>query len=338
MKTLKVGIIGCGWFGNFHLENLQRIDGVEIVALASPNAEKLKATGKKAAGACLYASHRELYEHEKLDAVIISVPPDQHDDAEILAAQKGIHIYVEKPIELSLKKAQKVDAAIEASGIISSVGYQERYNEQVGKIKEYIVGKKIGLANAKWMGGMPETPWWRAKERSGGQIVEQSTHLVDMLRFLLGDAEFVYSAGGKGIVKDVPGYNIEDYSSTIISFQSGVLASLSTACYMEDINTFCGAGFQLVCSDIIIEYDWVREFRYITKDSVQKIPFKGNSHLEALRSFIEAVRTGNRSLIKSQYSDAIKTLEITLAANESIQNHKPVILSSGKLANIFIVA
>lgn len=326
MDTVKVGIIGCGWFGNFHLDNLLKIDGVEITALVSSNNIKLKKTGEKVPKANLYLSHKEMFEKEKLDAVFICVPPDSHDDAEILAAQKGIHMYVEKPIELSIEKAQKIEAEIEKAGVISCVGYQERYNKELEKIKNILSDKKVGLVTARWLGGIPGAPWWRRKERSGGQLVEQSTHLFDMLRYFFGEAESVFSLGRKGLVENIPDYNIEDYSVAIISFVSGILATVETACYLDEMKYFNGVGFRIVCEDEVIEYDWDKEFRYITKDSILKVAFTGGSHLKAAQKFIESVRTGDSQGIKSTYSDAVKTLELTLASNESMNSLKPVSL------------
>jgi len=324
---VKVGIIGCGWFGNFHLENLLKIDMVEIIALVSTNQEKLKKTGEKVNGARLYACHRDMFEIEKqLDAVFICVPPDSHGDAEIIAAQKGIHIYVEKPVEVSLKKAYEVEAAIKKAGIITSVGYQERYSDEIEKIKKYIENRRVGLVNGRLLGGIPGATWWRRKERSGGQIVEQSTHIFDMLRYIFGEAVSVYSSGMKGIVKNIPDYNIEDCSSTIIRFKSNVIATVFTACYLEELENYSGAGLQIFCNDSIIEYNCNKEGTYTMKNSIEKIPFNGSSHLKAVQIFIEAIKTGNPEFIKSPYSDAVKTLEITLAANESINSMNPVLL------------
>ncbi|HEY5583874.1 MAG TPA: Gfo/Idh/MocA family oxidoreductase [Ruminiclostridium sp.] len=327
MTKVKVGIIGCGWFGNFHLENLLKIDGVEVVALVSSNGEKLKTTGEKISGARLYTNHAEMYDKEmNLDAVFICVPPDCHGDAEILAAQKGIHLYIEKPIEVSLEKALEIEAAINKAGIISAVGYQERYNPEAAKIKAYIEGHKVGLVNGRWLGGMPGVQWWRRKERSGGQIVEQSTHIFDLIRYFFGEANSVYCSATKGLIENVEGYNIEDCSSTIVTFKSGVVATIFTACYLEELKNFNGAGLQIICNDCVIDYDWDKEVRYTNKDSIEKTIIEGKSHFKAVQTFIEAIKTGNPEFIKSTYSDSVKTFEITIAANESIKSLKPVYL------------
>lgn len=327
MSRLKVGIIGCGWFGNYHLDILRRIEGVEVAALASSNPEKLKSTGVKVSGARLYGDHRAMYEAEEhLDAVFVCVPPDSHRDAEILAAQRGIHLYVEKPVALSLEKAAAVANAVAKAGIIAAVGYQERYNEALEQVKKYLSGREVGLASGRWLGDIPGASWWRRKERSGGQIVEQSTHLFDLLRYFLGEAEAVSSVARKGIVRDVPGYDLEDYSATTVVFQSGAIATVLTGCYLAEMPDYAGIGLQIACRDTVVEYDWYQEVRYFKGNCVERVSVPGSSHERAVRMFIEAVKTGNAALVRSDYADAVKTLALTLAANESIVSGKTVYL------------
>jgi myo-inositol 2-dehydrogenase/D-chiro-inositol 1-dehydrogenase len=325
VNKVKVGIIGCGWFGNFHLDNLLKMDNVHVVALASTNKIKLDNTGKKVPSANLYNSYIDMFNNEiGLEAVFICVPPYSHENIELLAAEKGIHIYVEKPIELSMQKALEVERAINTSGIIASVGYHERYSEAIENIRNYILSRETGLVTGRWLGGIPGAPWWRIKERSGGQLVEQCTHIFDLLRFFFGEAESVYSTAVKGIVKDMPNYNIEDASSTIVSFKNGVSASVLTGCYFDDGVIKDGAGIQIFCRDSVIEYDWMNEVRYISNGMVEKASASDNSHFKAASAFIEAIQTKNMKLIKSTYSDSVKTLALTLAANESMISKLPV--------------
>jgi len=156
MEKIKVAMVGCGSFANFHLDNLLKIQDVEVVAFASGNIEKLEAIGVKAPTARLYSNHQDMYDKEKhIDAVFVCITPNNHEDVEILAAQKGFHLYVEKPIDVSLERAMKIEKVIHESGIISCVGYQERYNPEIEELKSYLKNKKIGLATGKWIGDMP---------------------------------------------------------------------------------------------------------------------------------------------------------------------------------------
>ena len=325
INKLRVGIIGCGWFGNFHLDNLLKMDNVEIVALASSNKIKLENTGRKVKSANLYLSYIEMFENEKsLEAIFICVPPDRHENIELLAAEKGIHIYVEKPIALSMQKALQVEKAINDAGIIVSVGYHERYSNTIENIKDYISTRQIGIVTGRWLGGIPGATWWRRKERSGGQLVEQCTHIFDLLRYFFGEAENVYSRSVKGIVKDLPNYNIEDASSTIVIFKNGISASIITGCYFDEGVIKSGAGLQILCKDSVIEYDWMSEVRYIIKGEVKKVSAADDAHFRAASAFIHAVQTKNVNLIRSTYSDSVKTLALTLAANESMISKLPV--------------
>ncbi|MEG1687935.1 MAG: Gfo/Idh/MocA family oxidoreductase, partial [Angelakisella sp.] len=119
MKTVHIGIIGCGYLGNYHLQNLLGMEGVSITALVSTNEERLQQTAQKVPGAQLFHNYQELFASSvPLDAVIVSIPPATHGEIEQLAAQKGIHLYVEKPLDVSLERARKNAAFIAQSGII----------------------------------------------------------------------------------------------------------------------------------------------------------------------------------------------------------------------------
>lgn len=325
MNKVKVGIIGCGWFGNSHLDNLLKMDNVEIVALVSTNKFKIENTAKKVPNANLYESYIDMFQSEKApEAIFICVPPDCHENIELLAAQKGIHIYVEKPIAISMQRALEVEQAINNAGIIVSVGYQARYSDTVENIRKYILNRQIGMVTGKWLGGIPGATWWRRKERSGGQVVEQCTHIFDLLRYLFGEAESVYSRAVNGIVKDVPNYNVEDASSTIVTFKNGISASVITGCYFDEGVIKNGAGLEILCKDSTIEYDWMSEVRYITKGETRKLFATDDAHFKAANVFIHAVQTKNVNLIKSTYSDSVKTLALTLAVNESMISKLPV--------------
>lgn len=324
MKTVKVGIVGMGWFGNFHLDNLQKLPGVEIAALVNTTGSKLEAAGKKAPGARLYTDYHDMLEHEpELDALIVCVTPARHGDLEVLAAARGIHLFVEKPIGLDLAAVQRTADAIEKAGIISSVGYHERYNPELDAIRAYVAEHPVGLAVGKWIGGMPGAAWWREKAASGGQIVEQCTHIFDVLRFILGDIESVATTAQTGIVTDTP-HTVEDASATLARFQNGAIATILTGCYVDEAQTPGDMGFTLYMKDMTIEYIWGREARWITRGEQITHVFPYEHHELAVAAFVEAVRTGDGGAIRSTYADGARTLAATLAANASMEQGKTV--------------
>ncbi len=326
-RSINVGIIGCGWFGNFHLDNLLKMENVNVCALATQNSERLHETAKKVPSASLYTTGEEMLERQKnLDAVIICATPARHGQLEKSAARKGVHIYVEKPIGLDMDIVNENISAIEKSGIVAAVGYQGRYNIAMQAVKEFLKDKKIGFAEGKWIGDMPSPAWWRDKEGSGGQIVEQCTHIFDILRYLIGEITEVYCTGMTGIMQNIPGYSVEDASTACVKFSNGAVGSITSACYLNTEKTPSDIGFKIYCDTGRVECDWSREIRLITSDETTAFKLQPNDHFNAVKAFLDAVRENNPNAVLSTYADGAKTLAATLAANKSMKTGEKVSL------------
>ncbi len=326
-KTINVGIVGCGWFGNFHIDNLLKMENVNVCALAAQNEERLYATAKKVPSATLYKTGEEMLEKQKnLDAAIFCVTPARHGALEKIAAEKGVNIYVEKPIGLDMDLVNENIKAIEKAGIVAAVGYQGRYNKAMNDVKEFLNGRKIGYVEGKWLGNMPGPMWWRDMDGSGGQIVEQCTHIFDILRYLVGEMTEVYSMGMTGIIQNVPGYTVEDASTVCVKFANGAVGNIASACYFDTDKTPSDIGFTIYCEDARVECDWSREIRLITLNKTVTLSLEPTDHYNSVKTFIEAVRKGDPNAVLSTYADGAKTLKATLAANESMVKKKPVLI------------
>lgn len=317
-RSIRVGVIGCGEFGNFHIDQLLKMEGVEITALYNRGIEKLEKAGKKLPKARMYQDVQKMLGKEKLDAVIISLAPDAHGETEELCCKKGIHMFIEKPIALHMTVAEKISEGVKFSGVITSVGYQERYSPPLELVKELLEKEPVGLVTASWIGGMKETKWRRWKEESGGQIVEQSTHIVDMLRYLFGEVSSVYASGKRDPRFEGGEHDVEDYSTAVLSFQNGVVAALQTGCYSK--NDGVGKmGFELFTPRCKISYAWGQSLTVTSGERTEEVKVIGDNHIPALEAFVEAVKTGDRIGIRSPYEDAVKSLKVTLMANESMK-------------------
>lgn len=324
MHSIQIGIVGCGWFGNTHLDTLLQTPGVEVAALATGNEARLRKTGEKVPGARQYRTAEEMFEKERLDAAVICVTPERHGCIEREAARRGIHLYVEKPIGLSLPEVQETAQAIRKAGILAAVGYQQRYSPALREIKTVLNNRKVGLISGRWVGFAAPALWWRRKEQSGGQLVEQATHIVDALRYLFGEVELVFSVGRCGLAS-LTDSNIEDCSTTLLRFQNGVQASLQAGCYLED-GMDGDVGFEIFCSDMRIQYRWSGSARFVTAQEDRTVKVPGGLQVVSMQTFLEAVRNNNPGLIQSTYDDAMKTLRVTLAANRSMETGAPVSL------------
>lgn len=320
MGSVRVGFIGCGGIANLHMNNLSRIEDTELVAFCDVDEARAKSAAERFKGN-FYTDHREMLEKESLDAVYICIPPHAHTDHEIVAAQAGIAIFVEKPVARTLDKALEVLEAIKKSGVINSVGYHFRYFDGTDLARERLAGKTIGMVMGYWMGGLPGVHWWRRLEMSGGQIVEQTTHIFDLARYLVGDIVRVSAVTALRALKDVPDLNVPDVGVVNVWFASGAIGCIANTCMLRMGYT---TGVHVITSDLIAEVSW-SGVRFIEPNRTEEVRHQRNGHFHESVVFIEAVKTKNQSLIRSDYEDAAKTLAVTLAALESAEkNGEPV--------------
>ena len=178
--------------------------------------------------------------------------------------------------------------------------------------------RQVGLILGSWVGGVPGVPWWRKYSTSGGQIVEQNIHLFDMLRYLIGEPEKVYCAAGKGIVTGIDGYDVDDYSSTVITFKNGIVANLFTGCFIGDGPGMVN-GLTFVARDARIEYELRHSVKLITKNETKEQRRAVDQGITEDRTFINAIKTKDQLIVRSPYADAVKTLQFVLACNKSIE-------------------
>ncbi|WP_249310944.1 Gfo/Idh/MocA family protein [Congzhengia minquanensis] len=325
MKKLRLGIIGCGGRFNAHLNGLLQLDNAEIVAVADPIEERRIAAGKNTGAKKIYHDHTDLYNNESrdtLDAVMIFIEPTAHTDTETRAIDMGLHFFIEKPMTMDLELADTVLKKSEEKGLITSVGFQDRYLDLIDIIKaELPKHKQGGLVYGAWVGGIPGVWWWQKKSTCGGQLVEQNIHLLDGLRYLYGEPLSVYATCSRGMV--VPGvdaspeYDTDDHSTAVIRFKNNVTATLVSGCYSKTVRPNC--GYVITLDDMILDYR-LRNNLIITTQTVTRDIKRSMDQTFALdQAFVQAVLTGDRSLIRSPYGDALKSLKLAFAANKSME-------------------
>ena len=145
----------------------------------------------KADTAGIYTDIEAMYEKTEMDAVFICLPPFAHTLDVDIAAEKGIHIFIEKPIAGDMATAQRMVRKVEAAGVKSQVGFMLRFGDAVEQVKAKIDSGEAGWMAARYMCNCLHSDWWRDKSKSGGQVVEQVIHIYDLTRYLLGEPDTV---------------------------------------------------------------------------------------------------------------------------------------------------
>ncbi|MEE3258727.1 MAG: Gfo/Idh/MocA family oxidoreductase [Candidatus Latescibacterota bacterium] len=319
--TVKIGFVGTGGIANHHMRTLAEIPVAEMVACCDIVEEKALQAATTYGGKA-YGQYENMYDNESLDAVYICLPPFAHQQQELAAIERGLPIFVEKPVATSMEKAREIASALRTKNLVSAVGYHWRYMDTTEKAIERIADQPVGFALGAWMGGMPGVPWWRVLAESGGQMVEQTTHIFDLARHLLGEVEAIHAMGRTGLMEDVENYDIHDASVTNLRFQNGAVASITSACMLS---AGSHVGLDLYQKDQVLRI----LHRSLTIDNAdgQEVHELGNNPTQAEdRTFLQAVQSGDPSAIRCDYAEAVKTLELTLAATQSASEGRVVAL------------
>jgi len=324
MDKVKVAFVGCGNICNFHLSHLVQFDDVAYVGFMDIRPERAAEKAAQVGGAPVFADTIALLDQAKPDALYICVPPDQHGFIEFEAIKRGIPFLVEKPMALSMDLAHRIRDAATQANLITAVGFQDRYLDIIARTKDFLADRQVGLVDGAWLGGIPGVYWWPTYATSGGQIVEQNIHLFDMLRYLFGEPAKVYCSAAKGLVAR-PGYDLHDYSAAVVTFKNQVIATLFTGCYLNR-NVPNKNGLHIRCVDADIRYILRQSVEFDLGSSVQLYKREFDQGVTEDRTFIDAIKTGDPSLIKSPYADACRSLALTLACNESLATGREITL------------
>ncbi len=316
---IRLGFIGCGLMMQQHYERLALIEDIAIVGHCDIELDAARLAAETYGGEA-YTEASVMFERCKPDAIFIAVPPFAHGAIEEEAIQRGIHLFIEKPIGLDINQAKKISSLLRKSQVISSVGYCYRYAETVCQAKQLLRGKAICHISASWIGGIPSAAWWSLRNKSGGQLVEQCTHLFDIIRFVSGEVAEVYAVATRGCVGCKDNYDLDDSSVVCLRMKNGATAAIVSTCAVDHGHR---VEIEFITPNVTVRLNGTT-LRVLESSKSYEYHCENDMFADESAAFIHAVATSNRKSIKSSYADALKTLNISLAANESINSGMPV--------------
>ena len=311
MTRTRIGMIGAGFIADRHVGKLSSMDDVQIVAVSDPDGDR----ARHQAGRCdakPYQDFRQMLDSEHLDALYVCLPPFAHGDPERAALERGLPFFVEKPLATTYEAAEALSREIEAKALLTAVGYHWRYLDTVERAQELLAAHPARLALGYWIDSTPPPAWWSKEAESGGQMVEQTTHIFDLARLLVGDVTQVYAAGSRMDRPAFPDLDVLDVSVATLHFATGAVGTMASSCLLNWPHRI---GLHLFSEGQVIE---LSEFELMT-DTGQGRPIQpaqGDPFWREDRDFIDAVQ-GKENRIRSSYAEAMKTHRITTAAARS---------------------
>jgi len=335
MKKLRVGIIGGGRIGKVHATSISRyVPTAELVALADPFlTEELENWAHEMGIAETYKDSLSIINHEGIDAVLICSPTDTHADLIVAAAKAGKHIFCEKPVDTDLERIKSTMKVVEESGVKFQIGFNRRFDHNHRALQQSVAEGKIGEPHiVKITSRDPAPPSAEYVRSSGGIFLDMMIHDFDMVRFLSGrEVVEVYAAGSVLVDPAIGDAGDVDTAVVQLLLDNGALAIIDNsrqAVYGYDQRTevFGSKG----CAKV--ENDTPSLLQVSTEESVateKPLYFFLDRYIDAYAreviEFAEAVQ--NDTPVSCGVVDAIKPVEIAIAAAKSLKEHRPIRIS-----------
>ena len=337
MNTYRVGVVGCGGIAQVHGAVLQELPGVELAACADIRPERAQAFAETFGGVP-YPSLEDMLEKEGLNCLHICTPHYLHTPIAKLAAERGIHVFTEKPPVMNRAQWEEFQA-LEQAPVRVGVCFQNRYNQSVHLLKEVLAsgeaGKVLGArAFVTWHREAPyytESGWRGSLETEGGGVlINQSIHTLDLLVQFLGRAKGVEATMANHHLKGV--IEVEDTLEAYLDFEGAHALFYATTAHCADSPVLV----ELTCENVTLRMeeqevalswkDGTKEHFSLAqpKSSATGKAYWGASHGLCIGDFYHCLETGERFI--NDIPGIRDTAELLLATYQSAREGRAVTL------------
>jgi UDP-N-acetyl-2-amino-2-deoxyglucuronate dehydrogenase len=225
-RSVRVALVGCGRISGNHVAAIDKIDGLDLVAVCDLEIERARALADDR-GTPAFRTIEELLAGVECDLVAVCTPSGLHPAHGIAAARAGKHVVTEKPMAISLADADALVQACDAAGVHLFVVKQNRLNPPVQLLRRAVEKGRFGriyLANTTVRWTRPQeyydaAPWRGTWEFDGGAIMNQASHYVDLMQWLVGPVESVVAKTAT-LARRI---ETEDTGIAVLRFRSGAL-------------------------------------------------------------------------------------------------------------------
>jgi predicted dehydrogenase len=307
---IHVGIVGAGNISQTHARAASAIPGVAVVAVQGANAGKARELASSH-GAAAYDDFEAFLRHQPMDMVIIGSPSGVHAEQGVAAARRGRHVLVEKPIDITVERADELIAAAEEAGVRLGVLFQDRLKPGIVQLKKLVESGALG----RILQVSARVPWYRPPDYyrlsrwrgtraldGGGALMNQGIHTVDLVLWLVGDATRV-QARTATLLHQIES---EDTALALLEFASGAVGILeaTTAAYPGYPRRVELRGTE---GTVVLEHDRIvaADLRTPRPDLVEAkaaeiesasspVVSDAGPHQRVIEDFLRAIETGSR--------------------------------------------
>jgi UDP-N-acetyl-2-amino-2-deoxyglucuronate dehydrogenase len=230
---IHIGLVGAGNISQTHADAAAQIDGARVVAVCGRSRDRAERLAARS-GAAAYDDLGRFLDHRPMDLVIIGSPSGLHAEQGIAAAQHGLHVLTEKPIDTSTARADRLIAEAARAGVTLGVIFQDRMKPDITRLKALVDAGRLGtpiLASASVRWHRPLDYYtgsaWRGTQAldGGGALINQGVHTVDLLLWLFGPVRRVFGR----VTTRLHAIEVEDTAVATLEFASGAIGTIEAA-------------------------------------------------------------------------------------------------------------
>lgn len=313
----RIGFVGAGGVATRHARMLSALDDVQLVSVTDPAPGRAGAFAETF-GARVAPGLPQLLS-TGIDAVYVCVPPSAHGPVEEAVVAAGLAMFVEKPLAVDEATADRVAAAVRRAGTITAVGHHWRYGDTIQRAQRLLEGRPVRLLAGSWLDKTPPVDWWTRRQQSGGQVIEQAVHLLDLARLFAGEVTDVCAAAGGRLT--APGADIDAATAAVLRFAAGAVGTLTATCVLPSKHH---AGLDVYADGFILNVtETALWFRDGDTDPQHLRVDPDAAKRAADLAFVNAVR-GARDDIRTGYEEALRTHRLACAIARSAELGVPV--------------
>ncbi len=348
---LGFAIVGCGMIARFHARALAEIPGAKVVALVSRHEANARAVVEAIGHPCdIYSDLKPELLRRDVDVVIVTTPSGAHIEPALAAAEAGKHVVVEKPLEITLERCDRIIDACDRRGVKLCTIFPSRFGDANQALKKAVDGGRfgrltLGETTCKWW--RPQTYYdeggWKGTKAldGGGALMNQAIHNVDLLSWMMGPVSQV--AGFTGTLAHER-IEVEDTAVACMRFANGALGVIqaTTSVYPglpKTIGIHGDRGSVVIEQDDVLRWEFNPETdddKVVRERFAQRIGASGGSsnpaaishvgHARQLANFVSAIESGTEPLVDGR--EGRKAVEIILGIYRSAETGRPVELNS----------
>jgi predicted dehydrogenase len=329
---VRIGFIGAGAMARRHVESLRRRPGVEIAVICDIDGARA-AELAHAVGADSATDWKSMLAASELDAAFICTPPARHADPAVASLERGLAVYLEKPLARSLDDGRRIVDAWRSSGAVCAVGYQWRSLDLLAPLHVALGGTVPGMLVSRGFGPTergrddramtgagPSGSWFVDPARSGGILFELASHDIDLQCAIAGPVRSVQASSASGLLAlaGAPASGLDDAVALTLHFESGTIGSILVAwTEAQDPPRY---ALDLLSAEIALELRCEPVFRLDGRARGETVAELGQTdpRESTLDRFLEAVQHGDRERVACSPADAFGTLATASACEQAI--------------------